>query len=239
MMLHQVINAYVLAGGGSPPAGFQLVGVEAFVVGAVVGSVVETLPEGEGGRTIQEGDFVIVLRASDGGPFAGALDIVTSGYTNAYDTGGTTPGGQIDYKFMGASPDSSVEIGSYTGRRQAGIISVWRGVNTSSPLDVAITTATGASGMPNAPSITPTTDGCMIFAAGLLDDDDAAASVTVPSGYGGLIAGDTGLASTTEGATVMLANFEQATAAAIDAAAFGGTGNDQWAAVALALRPAV
>lgn len=240
--MNMLLNPFWFAaqgGGGGGGDGFQLVGSKTFEISVTAGTEVVTLPDGEEGRTIEEGDFVMVFRACDDGNLTVDSPIATSGYTNAYDAGGVSlVGAAFDYKFMGVTPDSLVEIGGSDVRKQAGIIVVWRGVNSSTPLDVAVTTASGTSGMPNSPSITPVTSGCMIFAAGFLDDDDAAASVTVPAGYGGLVSGDTGLASTSSGATAMLANVEQEVAAAIDADAFGGTGNDTWEAIAFALRPA-
>ena len=50
------------------------------------------------------------------------------------------------YKFMGATPDTSVVVEGSTGGTDSSIavvVMVFRGVNTTTPMDVAATTATG------------------------------------------------------------------------------------------------
>jgi hypothetical protein len=186
-----------------------------------------------------EGDIVLVGQGCD------SQDIVapnTSGYTQiASSGGGSAPGYELHYKIMGATPDSIVNLDAGNGTTQinAIVIQVWRGVDRNTPLDgVTPTTSSGGSGLPNAPSITPTTDGALVFAFGVLDDDDDP-TITAPSTYSNLqlqISGsETGGSN---GATTMLASKVVPTAQAENPGAFGGTDSDEWFALSFCLRPA-
>jgi hypothetical protein len=76
---------------------------------------------------------------------------------------------QVGYKFMSATPDTSVTITGGTGSTAdayAAIVHVWRGVDSTTPLDVTPTTASLTNtGIPNPPAITPTSTGAMIVVA--------------------------------------------------------------------------
>lgn len=120
---------------------------------------------------------------TDTSPQPGDLVIVTielCGTTNkTYRISGYTPiadlyanaledsNPQVGYKFMGGIPDSSVTITGGTDSvadGYAAIVHVWRNVDFSSPLDVAVTTNTQAgTGIPNPPSILPITAGSVIL----------------------------------------------------------------------------
>ena len=93
--------------------------------------------------------------------------------------------------------------------------------------------ATGASGMPNPPSITPTTDNCMLVAIGALDDD--VITMTAPSGY--TLAAEMGYTTAGNATSTGIAYKVLASAAADDPGVFGGGGNDAWRAWTIALRP--
>ena len=70
----------------------------------------------------------------------------------------------VGYKIMGTTPDTSVDFTSATGMGCA--VYVWRGVDTTTPLDVAVTTATGINGnLPTPPAITPVTAGAVVICA--------------------------------------------------------------------------
>lgn len=76
------------------------------------------------------------------------------------------------YKFMGGTPDATVNFGvSGTGYvdgedSRAGTALLFRGVDPSTPLDVPVQTATRKSVRADPPSITPTTEGSFIVATG-------------------------------------------------------------------------
>lgn len=181
----------------------------------------ESLP-----AAIAEGDIVLVVCHQDNS----AKTVTSTGYTTIYSSGGSE-NGRYYYKVMGASPDGTITFNQTDG---IAIGQVWRGVNTSTPLDVTSTTATGVTGMPNPPSITPTTDGCLIVIMGALDDDSVESSVTAPSGFENILKQQ----DNSFVGTVMMATYLQSSAGAIDPDAFGGTGTDDWSAVTVALRPA-
>lgn len=182
-----------------------------------------------------EGDVVIYAHASDAAISPG---VQTSGYTDLLtDHAATNPGRESGYKVLGATPDTVVTFNVAASERTAGVVQVWRGVDTGTPIDNTPTTASGGAGMPDPPSYTTVTDGALVVAIGLLDDDNAAASVTAPAGYSNLLAHDN--SANPDNATTMIASLEKVTAGAEDPAAFGGTGTDAWQAVTFALRPAV
>jgi hypothetical protein len=122
--------------------------------------------------------------------------------------------------------------------------STWGGFNIGNPLgtlgdnplDVATpAVATGAAGMPNSPAITTITNGDVIVSLGFLDDEVVASSVTAPAGYSLIGAAQYGTIE--NGATVMAAFTQQATAGATNPGAFGGSGTDAWVGSTFALRP--
>lgn len=163
-----------------------------------------------------------------------------AGYTNIlHDPANSNPGTHIAYKRMGGSPDTTVSI-HQTTKKQAGVIYLIRGVDPTTALDVAATTATqtGADGAPDPPSITPTNDNCLIVICGTVDDDDVASGVTAPSGYDNLIASDCAAGGPdSSGATAMMAAKILGTAGATDPAAFSlAAGADRWAAATIAFR---
>jgi len=181
-----------------------------------------------------EGDIVLVGQGCD------ANNIVapnTSGYTQiASSGGGSSPGYELHFKIMGPTPDSVVNLDDGNGTTQANavVIQIWRGVDQTTPLDgVTPTTATGSSGLPNAPSIMPTSDGALVFAFGVLDDDDDI-TIAAPSGYSNLQARVSG--SGGGGATTMLASKVLPIAQAENPGAFSGTDNDEWFACSFCLR---
>lgn len=189
-----------------------------------------------------ENDVVIVAGASDAivGKSGSLSIIVTSGYTILEeDLAADGPGHVAKFKQLGGTPDDSITFNQALSTEDvACLIQVWRGADSSTPLDAARTVTTGGSVMPDSPSYTTITNIALVFAIGLLDDDNVAGSVTAPAGYSNLLAHDnTGLGS--DNATVMIASYEKATAGVEDPAAFGGAGTDAWRAITFALRPAV
>jgi hypothetical protein len=122
--------------------------------------------------------------------------------------------------------------------------STWGGFNIGNPLGALgdspldVTTpgvSTGNAGMPNSPAITTITNGDVIVSLGFLDDEVVASSVTAPTGYSLIGAAQYG--GTQNGATVMAAFTQQATAGATNPGVFGGSGTDVWVGSTFALRP--
>jgi len=141
-------------------------------------------------------------------------------------------------KFMTATPDTSITVGPTTNATYAGAVAiqVWRGVNVTTPMDVAATTATGTNtGQPSPAAITPTTSGAFVIVAGAAAQP-AGADFT-SSDLSNFI---TETSPDTIDATVGMGSFAW-TSGLFTPATWGGStsaSTDSWAAVTLALRPA-
>lgn len=124
------------------------------------------------GFGLQQNDLVLysVVVSRDG---SGEPNITTGGYTNivnqlvANDSEDAII--SVWYKVMGATPDTSV-VSTATGDAGDSVVAnarVYRGVNTSNPIDVTTTTNTQTNTLiPNPPAITPVTDLSMIVVYG-------------------------------------------------------------------------
>ena len=200
--------------------------VEAGHVDMVVNSGVFTFVE-----TLQEDDIVIVHIAADSSGI-GAPTPAT--YTKRFDNGSFGIAAECWYKFMGATPDTTMTLAG-SGNKETAIVTVWRGVDTTTPFDVSDTSANSGSGLPNSPSLTTVTAGAMRVISGFLDDDLAV--FTAPSGY--TLADTWNLDESIYRQSVCVAYAPAPTAGADNPAVFGAdTGNDSWYAYHQALRPA-
>src|SRR6056297_2032664 len=179
----------------------------------------------------KEGDIVIVYGVSD---YYNSVPkaINTSGYTTIYEYTLFDPNVLIEYKVMGSTPDSVVNLtpGDTSGYNTNWIIEVWEGVSTSTPIDNTKQNNSGTSGMPDTPSFTTQTDDAVVISAGFLDDDDIASSVSAPTGYSNLTANDG------NNSTVMVASKTKSSSGVEDPGAFSGSGYDYWKGVTFALR---
>ncbi len=198
-------------------------------------SINVTMPTG-----MQQNDVLLYIRTADNNAFPP----IPSGFTTIDSSGGALENSiawDFAYEVQGATPRSSLTV-SYADTYFQSIFAMvaLRGVNTATPLDVTTTKATGASGMPDSPSITPVTANALIMAIGFLDDQRAAAGVTAPAGYSLLLAiqDNVNAPGTNDGSNIMVATKTLATPAAEDPAIFGGTETDTWVAVTAAFRPA-
>jgi hypothetical protein len=75
---------------------------------------------------------------------------------------------RVAYRFMPSTPETSVSFGPTQSSTSGGAMAayVFRGVSSTSPLDVTVTTNANVGGIPNPPSITPITPGAFVFCAG-------------------------------------------------------------------------
>lgn len=145
--------------------------------GATSGNTTLSLSSGLTGGTrsaVQAGDLVIAAYSS-----SSTVDrtlAITDG-TTAYTLIGSELYAndtydinlRVAYKFMGSTPDTATTFGPTGATSDAGATAVYvfSGVNATTPLDVAATTATALnSGLPNPPSITPVTAGAYIMCVG-------------------------------------------------------------------------
>lgn len=195
------------------------------------------------------GDLVVIVIGSCGSQTSDYdVKMLTSGYTErvelfASDTVKTNFG--VFTKFMEATPDTTaVGASGFNAQFRVMLVQVWRGVNATTPMDVALTSATGTNGATvDAPSLTPTTPKSVVLAIGsaadVLDYSNDLSSLTVPSGMTNFVGQDCFYASyRVESAGIASVEW---TGGAYNPAAFGGgstyTGAS-WAAATLALRPA-
>ena len=148
------------------------------------GTISLTALTGGVSSSVAENDVVFVLASGD---FNATTNIdmssvvSTSGYTLATELYGNSTSDcnfALFYKKMGSSPDSTVTLTStaYDSR-----VYVWRGLDTTTPIDVTITTATGTGPNPNSPSVTPITTGAVILSLGATT---VFTTQTAPAGYG-------------------------------------------------------
>lgn len=182
------------------------------------------------GYAKEVGDIVLIGIGSDG-----ALAALPSGWTNLGNVNSGTEYTRVFYRVVDGSFPSSVSIsGVSTATCSVGFVIA---NPASAMLDVTPVPAVGATGMPDAPSITTITENCLILALGFLDDDNLGGSVTAPAGYTLHHA----VQASGTGQTVMAASKVLETAGAEDPAIFGGSGNDEWVAWTIAFRstPAV
>jgi hypothetical protein len=181
---------------------------------------------------------------------------VTSGHTMAaqgYTQVGTelqsvdtaTAQGTLWYKKMGPTPDTTVSLAS-GGSAGSWTVVVLRDVNTTTPLDVAVATATGINGaVPNCPTITPVTPGAAVIGFGMgAISGSTATALTIPANGDTQTnrfkqGGQTNSGTTARVATAVSMKIGNG-AAAFDLATFGGgvtTNTGSWAAFTIAVRP--
>lgn len=188
-----------------------------------------------------QNDLVVVALA-----IAGTTDKTyrISGYTQVVDLYANDDFDanlQVGYKFMGATPDTTVTITGGTGSGVDGgaiAIHVWRGIDTTTPLDVTTTTITQTNtGIPNPPAITPTTANSVVLVAAASAHNGGNDTYTATQLANFLTVGEGG---DTNDATVGLGSFDWVSGA-FDPNAFTWSQGDQTtystASCSLALRP--
>lgn len=186
------------------------------------------------------GDVVVVFGASG---YAAGSSVYGIGNVNAeYSQGSVGTGStsftniQFSYKRL-TTADTTVTLNGSLDTKAAAavVVQVWRGVATAVVLDVSETYASGsATGRPNPPSITPTTTGAVILAAG------AGASATGAVFTNSELTSFLSATSPDTTDAMVGAGYKTWTSGAFDPAQFAGgtTGaGDAWAAVTVALRP--
>lgn len=143
---------------------------------------------------------------------------------------------RVAYKRLTAA-DANVTFGPTLNAQDAGAMAVYvfRGVSSTTPLDVAAVPATGTgTGRPNPASITPATSGAFIVLAG---GASAGTGATFTASY--LTAFRTVSSSDTNDAMVGIGHLAWTSGPYDGAQWTGGTTNaaDSWAAMSIALRP--
>lgn len=142
-----------------------------------------------GSYTLRTGDFVIVSATTSS--TASRTLVGPAGWTKVTQIFANGTSGKANvvmwYKRMGAVPDTTFTLTGGTNNIQDGLSINWavfRGVDPTTPLDVAITTASGtATAVPNPAAITPVTPGAAVAAFGGGANNTTGAVYTVTSGY--------------------------------------------------------
>jgi hypothetical protein len=188
------------------------------------------------------GDIVIACIAFNF-PQDRNIQCTTSGYTEIADLyADSSNDSQLGVYFKVLTSDETsvaFDIGT-TFAASSFAVHVWRGVDSTTPLDATTTTATGtSSGRPDAPAITTVTSNAVVIAVGANAGStfsQALSSLTVPSGmenfYQSTVSSNRGIG---------IASTYRPTAGAYDPPAFGGgssSSSNSFCAATLALRPA-
>lgn len=194
------------------------------------------------GSSAQAGDLVVVASVTN----SGSNDdpgVDTAGYTEVADLYANDiydANLSVSWKVMGGTPDASVTVraSGTTGRGSACVVHVWRGVDTSQPLDVTTTTATGINGADAThAAITPVTSGAVVLACMGAATSSAGGAKTAPAGYGNALSEDS---SAVRSAVAGIASKAWSSGSESPGSWSGGTSStaDSWGAATLALRPA-
>jgi len=204
-----------------------------------------TLTGGSGSSPI-EGDLVIVATGLTSGNAQNVGISSPTDYTQigADQTRADTRDANmaLAYKFMGSTPDTSVTVlGSNSASYGSStVIHVWRGVDPTTPLDVAaVPTSAASAARPDPAAIQPVTAGAIIIAAGFGTGATSQTVFTIPSGMtNGVTNKQDG---TTGDSSIFICSFAWTSGSYNPAAATGGTTStgDSWVANTIALRPYV
>ena len=175
----------------------------------------------------QVGDLIILMVGSDG-----SMPNIPSGFTEIARVATGTEYAMACYMIATGTTGPTIQLTGHSIATSA-ISMVFRGVDPNNVFDATTTTAIGATGMPDPPAITTVTEKARVLALGFLDDDNVESSVTAPAGYTIIRKAQT----STTGQTVMCAFKTIETPGTEDPGVFGGSGNDEWVGMTIALRP--
>jgi hypothetical protein len=251
-MMHQVINAYRFGSGGSSGTAPTFVGSKTFSFASTSAQSVSLadLKDSSGATaTLEENDFVIIAyNAASGG--TNIVFTPPSGWTQECDLFGndTSKTNFAVWTKFWHSGDTSVTVPGNAADFSAVTVTIhaFRGVNTSSPYDVASVPITGTNdGHVNAGAITPAHGGALIYVAGAVSPGGSGG--TVLSNPGDLHSGTNEFVALYQGSisqsSTTGAGFKVWTLGdgAFDPATWGGGRTNtacSWAALTMALRPA-
>jgi len=198
-------------------------------------SVSVTIP-----ATTQIGDLILVHLGNVGNDTVGTPAGWTSLLTQVAT--GNTATQNILYKVAEAGDIGATATFTFSSASHACCAEcrVYKGVDTTTPIDVAISQSTGSSTSPTGPGVTTVTDGAIAVAFYLaVDGGPTGPTWTAPSGYANEYTTTTARAS---GAQAALAAYDKAitpAGATGDAVAtISSSGLNRWCGALLAIRPA-
>jgi hypothetical protein len=232
------INGYMFA--PTAPAGIQFVGGKVATRKASGSWAIDLtdLTGGLGSAPI-EGDYVIVAQNMDGSI---NYDFVcsTSGFSeleDRYGNGGHDINFGVHAKIMTSSPDTNVTFtGPDTTRGKALVVHVWRGVDPTTPQDVARVYASNLnSGVANPPAITPVTAGAKIVCIGTSSTDISPNTTPLASTLDNFF--QTQEAENIFRTKIGIGSHDWNGSGAYDPPVWTGAESDTWAALTMALRP--
>lgn len=146
---------------------------------------------------------------------------------------------RVAYKRMGGTPDTSITFGPTGATNNAGVIGVYvvRGIDTTTALDVAVTTGGSInSANANPPSITPVTIDAFIIAIGASAQDGTPSDMTNPD----LLSNFVAIVGTGVNDVSVGIGNQKWTSGAFDPTAMNTSNSSaahSWAAMTIALRP--
>jgi hypothetical protein len=237
------VNSYRFGSAAPPSAIFLAAKTATYTAGTTqTVSLTDLLDASSNSVTLQQNDVIVVtmLRTSTSNVGAAAVSPSSTGYTlvsNLYADDAWDCNFGVNYKIMGASPDSSVNLPGTGGGGMAVHIFAIRGVNGTTPLDVTVATATGVnSGTVDPGSITPVTAGSLITVHGGIAQSTA---ITLPTSsdlthFSAASVSGSGFGGSTVGAGAKT----DWTSGAFDPAAWVEPSGSSWVAVTIAWRPA-
>lgn len=230
----------------APVTGIQFVGRNISAkAGASSGNSTISLTSGLTGginSSVADGDLVIAAFAVGATAFNTiAITDGSSNYTEIADQNrfGTTYDShcRVAYKFV--SGDTATTFGPTGNANDAGVtaVMVFRGVNQTTPMDVADTEATGTDTAADPPSISPATSGAWILCVGSAAHNLGGAVTFSSSDLIGML---TLGSNDTNDATLGMAYKNDWTSGAFNPAAWTHTAgaSGSWTACSIALRPA-
>jgi len=186
---------------------------------------------------IAVGDLVLFFGAED----EDNQDAPDGGWTAIPGLGGQpdnddAPNSSAFYKIATGTSETASDL---DGDNPTYIMVAFRGVDTSTPFDVNAVQNSASSGLPNSPSITTVTDGCLILSVGMIDDDNVAEQINPPDGYERIkIFDDEGTSGVdVNGNTIAISGKQQFIAGLEDPPAFTGNSSDVNKGFTIALRP--
>lgn len=189
------------------------------------GDVSVNLPTG-----LQEDDIVLAVMGCDASIDGDGLQ---TGWTTIEMSTSASPGRQIMYKRMGATPDTTATLTTHSTRYICYMFQAFRGVDATTAEDT--TFQTNATLDP--PSITTVTDGALVIAA-MAQDDDETTVTGWPTGYTNQLEQNTVNEADNFGATIAMSSKIVTTAAAENPSTYSTAVPDTQATWTVALRPA-